>query len=40
MGDAVVQVHQDGQQPIDEHQPMLGSGADRALARPIELCGR
>jgi hypothetical protein len=35
VGDAVAQVHQGGQQPVDEHQPVLCTGADRPPARPI-----
>jgi hypothetical protein len=31
----VVQVHQGGQQPVDEHQPIPGSRPDRPPARPI-----
>ncbi len=29
MGDSVAQVHQGGQQPVEEHQPMPGTGPDR-----------
>ena len=35
MSDSMAQMHQGGQQPVDEHRPMPGAGADRALARPI-----
>jgi hypothetical protein len=35
VGDPVAQVHQGGQQPVDEHQPMPGTGPDRPLPRPI-----
>jgi hypothetical protein len=35
MGDPVAQVHQGGQQPVDEHQPVPGTGSDRPPARPI-----
>jgi hypothetical protein len=35
MGDPVAQVHQGGQQPVDEHQPVPGAGPDRPLPRPI-----
>ena len=35
MGDPVAQVHEGGQQPVEEHQPVPGSGSDRSLARPI-----
>jgi hypothetical protein len=29
MGDPVAQVHQGGQQPVEEHQPVPGTGPDR-----------
>jgi hypothetical protein len=35
VGDPVAQVHQGGQQPVDEHQPVPGTGPDRPLPRPI-----
>jgi hypothetical protein len=35
VGDPVAQVHQGGQSPVDEHQPMPGTGLDRPLPRPI-----
>ena len=35
MGDSVAQVHQGGQQPVDEHQRVPGAGTDGPLARPI-----
>ena len=35
MGDAVAQVHQGGQQPVEKHQPVPGTGSDRPLPRPI-----
>ncbi len=35
MGDPVTQMHQGSQQPVDEHQPMACTGADRPPARPI-----
>ncbi len=35
MGDPVTQVHQGGQQPVHEHQPVPGASSDRPLARPI-----
>jgi len=31
----VAQVHQGGQQPVEEHQPVPGTGPDRPPARPI-----
>ena len=33
MGDCVAQVHEGGQQPVEEHQPVPGTG--RPSARPI-----
>ena len=35
MGDSVAQVHQGGQQPVDEHQPVPGASSDRQLPRPL-----
>jgi hypothetical protein len=35
MGDSVAQVHQGGQQPVEEHQPVPGAGADCPLPGPI-----
>jgi hypothetical protein len=35
VGDPVAQVDQRGQQPVDEHQAVPGTGADRPPARPI-----
>ncbi len=35
MGDSVAQVHQGGQQPVEEHQPVPGASSDRPPARPI-----
>jgi hypothetical protein len=35
MGDPVAQVHKGGQFPVDEHQPVPGTGPDRPPARPI-----
>ncbi len=35
MGDPVPQLHQGGQQPFNEHQPVPGASADRPPARPI-----
>ncbi len=35
MGDTVAQVHQSHRQPIEEHQPVPGTGSDRPPARPI-----
>ncbi len=35
MGDPVAQVHQGGQQPVEEHQPVPGTGSDRPPTRPI-----
>ncbi len=35
MGDSVAQVQEGGQQPVDDHQPIRGAGADRPLTRPI-----
>jgi hypothetical protein len=35
MGNSVTQVHQGGQQPVDEPQPVPGAGSDRPSARPI-----
>jgi hypothetical protein len=35
MDDSVAQVHQGGQQPVDEHQLVPGTGADRPLPRSI-----
>ncbi len=35
MGDLVALVHQGGQQPVDEHQPVPPAGSDRPPARPI-----
>lgn len=34
MGDRVPQVHQGGQEPVDEDQPVLRSGADGPAPRP------
>jgi hypothetical protein len=31
----MAQMHQGGQQPVDEHQPVPGTGSDRPLPRPI-----
>ena len=35
MCDPVAQVHQGGQQSVDEHQPVPSTGSDRPPARPI-----
>jgi hypothetical protein len=35
MGAPVAQVDQGGRQPVEEHQPVPGAGADRPPARPI-----
>ena len=35
MGDPVTEVHEGGQQPVDEHQPVPGACSDRPLPRPI-----
>jgi hypothetical protein len=35
MGDSVAQVHQGGRQPVEEHQPVPGTGPDCLLARPV-----
>ncbi len=35
MGDPVAQVHQGGQQPVQEHQPVPSTGPDRPLPRPV-----
>ncbi len=35
VGDPVAQVHQGGQQPVEEHQPMPSTRSDRPLARPV-----
>ena len=35
MGDSVAGVHQGGQQPVDEYQPLPGTRPYRPLARPI-----
>jgi len=32
--DPVAQVHEGGQQPVNEHQPVPGTGPDRPLPRP------
>ena len=36
MGDSVAQVHQGGQQPVEEHQPVPGTGSDRPSTRAID----
>jgi hypothetical protein len=36
MGDAVAQVHQRGEQPVEEHQPVPGTGSDRPSTRAID----
>jgi len=35
VGDSVAQMHEGGQQPVEEHQPMPGTGPDCPLTRPI-----
>jgi hypothetical protein len=35
MSDPMAQVHQGGQQPVDDHHPIPGTGSDRPPARPI-----
>jgi hypothetical protein len=35
MGDPVAQLHQRGQQPVEEHQAVPGTGSDRPPPRPI-----
>ncbi|MGC0407479.1 hypothetical protein [Streptomyces ambofaciens] len=34
MGDPVSEVHEGGQEPVDEDEPVLGPGTDRPLPRP------
>ena len=34
MGDPVAQVHQGGQQPVNKHQPVPGTGPDRPPTQP------
>jgi len=35
MGDSMAQMHEGGQQPIEERQPVPGTGSDRPLPWPI-----